>query len=188
MKEFSKKDLKNGMIVKFRGGRYALLINGGFRNIYGNEGLLKNYENDLTFKFKNESDKYDIIEVYDFNSNADIKDILNIIHINYYEYLSEFIDKKYVKLIWERERKIDWWNKVPMWTRVLVRNNNKEDWTKAYFLYESNNDDYPYCVTICDRFTYNEVFDKCYSQIKPFDENDINEEWYFKEDGENANE
>lgn len=186
MKEFSKKDLKNGMIVKFRGGRYALLINGGFRNIYGNEGLLKNYENDLTFKFKNESDKYDIIEVYDFNSNADIKDILNIIHINYYEYLSEFIDKKYVKLIWKRERKIDW-TKVSEWTMVLVRNDEDDEWEKAYFLREIKGN-YPFYAINCDEFNYDKIFCEGYKYIKPFDEKDIKEEWYFKEDEENANE
>lgn len=185
MKEFSKGDLRTGMIVKFKNGEMAILIGADFvkkHEVIGWEYYAStlDYEEDLTDAFL---DRRSIVEVYSFNERCYIKDVLITIYM-----LDELIEKSYVELIWKRERKIDWWNKVPMWTKVLVRNNNEEEWMKAYFLYEADNGDYPYYVTFCDRFTYNEVFDKCYSQIKPFDEKDIKEEWYFKEDGENANE
>lgn len=180
MKEFRKKDLRTGDILVTKEEGNAILIGNRvkkFEHLENNFGLMKidDYNDELeSIPYR----EYDIEKVYR---------IIDGYAYSLEELIEELPEDK-VELVWKRERKIDWWNKVPMWTRVLVRNDNKEDWTKAYFLYESNNDDYPYCVTICDRFTYNEVFDKCYSQIKPFDENDIKEEWYFKEDGENANE
>ena len=180
MKEFRKKDLRTGDILVMKEEANAILIGNRiktFEQLKNNRGIID--INDYNDKLESiPYREYDIEKVYRIIDGYDYS----------LEQIIEELPEDKVELVWERERKIDWWNKVPMWTKVLVRNDNKEDWTKAYFIYESNNDDYPYCVTICDRFTYNEVFDKCYSQIKPFDENDIKEEWYFKEDGENANE
>lgn len=169
-KNFTKKDLRTGDIIVTKEEGNAILIGNRvkkFEHLGNNFGLTK---------IDDYNDKLESIPYHEY----DIEKVYRIIDGYGYslEEIIEELPEDKVELVWERERKIDWWNKVPMWTRVLVRNDNEEDWTKVYFLYESDNDDYPYCVTICDRFTYNEVFDKCYSQIKPFDENDIKEEWY----------
>lgn len=183
MKEFSKKDLRTGMIVRFKNGEMAILIGADFmkkHEVIGWEYYAStlDYEEDLTDEFLC---RKDIVEVYDFIVKHDFNNVL--VNTNT---LSELIERDFVKLIWKREREIDW-SKVPEWTMVLVRNDEENEWEKAYFLRKIKGNHLFYAIN-CDEFNYDKIFCEGYRYIKPFDEKDIKEEWYFKEDEENANE
>lgn len=172
-KQFTKNDLQIGHMVKFRNGDLSMLMGDLFKDT-GGALALRHYDN---FLFHTSNSNYDIVEIYDFKEDADIKDIIYTVYRQTY-FLDSFIDKGYVELIWKREKEIDW-NKVPEFTRVLVRDNEEDKWKKGYFLYYSKTLTHPYVITCHGKFTYEEGY-YCggYKQIKIYDENDIKEEWY----------
>lgn len=103
-----KSDLKNGMSFECRGGAKYFIING---KIYRDKGALVP-TGTFEERMKGYSDdllvsfsdgKMDIMKIYDIDN----------------------------KLIWEREE-IDW-SKIPVDTKVLVKNDENGEWDRRYF-------------------------------------------------------
>lgn len=170
MQQFTKSDLKTGMIVRFRNNQTAILIGDEFKDSLDViEGIpitgLEEYNEDLT-EIKMED--LDVIEVYEIKHTKN-HNLINII---------DNLPNDCVKLIWKREepkREIDW-SKVPPFTKVLVRDSESCVWEKKYFLYHSITEVFPYITT--GEFTYKDTHNCGYKYIKIYDENDIKEEWY----------
>lgn len=172
-KEFTINDIQTGDIVVTKRRGNAIVIAGRLKagsmllNQYG-VCCLNLYDENLQYEDP-VYDEYDIEKVYRI--------------IDCYDYsLDEIINKlpeKKVKLIWEREKEIDW-TKVPMFTKVQVRDHENEKWRNRYFIKTGFNDSYPYITTICDGFTrcvgYNE--EESYKHIRLYDTMDAKKEWY----------
>ena len=104
----NKNDLKNGMIFEMRNKSRFLILN---NEIYHKDICHYEYFEKLHYFLESYNDdmfsmndnKYDIMKVLDCDNNV----------------------------IWER-KEIDW-TKVPVDTKVLVRDSKKEEWCKRYF-------------------------------------------------------
>lgn len=97
-----KNDLENGMIVETRKGLRFLILG---ENLIGDDlfNSLNSYDEQMNDKLFDDSD-YDIIKVYKFNGRV---------------VLSEIFEDKNLKLIWEKERKINW-SKIPKFTQFKL--------------------------------------------------------------------
>lgn len=192
MKEFSKKDLRTGMIVVTKAKGNFMILGQELRN---EEEIndkyccvsLEMYEENLMMK-DIEQHQYDIVKVYEIIAYP------AYYGLNIRGSIKGIEDLCCGKLIWEEKNprlRIDW-SKVPKWTKVLAEINTgilSKEFVKAYFLnYSLENNTGLFLVTTNDEFTYCQGEDKVSRYIKIYDEKDIKDEWYFKEDGENANE
>jgi hypothetical protein len=86
-KEFTKADLKNGMVVEQRGGTRKIVINDRLIG-YDSFGELKNYEDNLLKKVLLGSSDLDIVKIYQPTNT-----------------LYDFIEGTNLKLIWQRQEK-----------------------------------------------------------------------------------
>lgn len=150
-----KSDLKDGMIVEYKDGKFGLKL--GARIISQNEHLeLEDLEENLTTE--NELDV--IVRVYE--------------SVNVY-FFSEINDKNKLKLIWERPREIDW-SKVPFGTKVQASDDlNKEDddLERIFVRYEAKLKEYPFIVAYdTDDDAQSFRYCKIHPDVK------IKEEWY----------
>lgn len=116
----NKNDLTNGISFKIRKGNMNYIINNKiyvnleFKTLR-NDACLEVYIKDLNDDMSSViSRDYDIMKVFDVNG----------------------------KLIWERQE-IDW-NKIPVDTKVLVRDNDEEEWARKYFAKYKNGKFYCY--------------------------------------------
>lgn len=151
-----KSDLKDGMIVEYKDGKFGLKL--GARIISQNEHLeLEDLEENLTTT--NELDV--IVRVYES---------VNV------HFFSEINDKSKLKLIWERPREIDW-TKVPKFTKVRVKRVEDGEWGNEYFLEFSKNFK-KFKTTVCDEFSYTSELDECYRYCEIHPSVKIQEEWY----------
>ena len=109
--EFSKKDLKDGMVVEVRDGEFFLVLND---KIIGNEGYveLTNYDKEL------------------FNSNFNNLDIMGIFKSEAGRLKTLFEISK-LKPIWQRPE-VDW-SKVEVDTKIEMMDANTENWSKYHF-------------------------------------------------------
>lgn len=152
-----KSDLKDGMIVEYKDGKFGLKL--GARIISQNEHLeLEDLEENLTTT--NEQDV--IVRVYE--------------SVNVY-FFSEINDKNKLKLIWERPREIDW-TKVSFGTWVIVTDHKEElnvdDGEYVMFVgYEPKLKSYPFIVTHSEK---DYVSSYAYCMLDP--DGEIKEEWY----------
>ena len=112
-KEFTKKDLKNKMVVELKDGDRFIVIDDILLNDCSFD-YLSYYDDDFT---NNELPGLDIIKVYNPKENR------KLIPCNFNEIGEE-------DLIWER--RIDW-SKVPVDTKVLVSGSGNGGWLKRYF-------------------------------------------------------
>lgn len=117
----NKSDLKDFMVVKFRGFEDLGIITGGnilckFGNGDYNILYLEYYNSDL--RSDDGQFEYDIMSVYKITSP-------NIL------FTFEHKDFKEMELIWKREE-VDW-SKVPIGTKVKV-SDDKIEWFNAYFI------------------------------------------------------
>ena len=118
---FTKNDLKPGMVVECKDGfRYMVITEtvdtpGGLENgilISANGWMpLSEYNNDLSYGYSS----FSIEKVY----KSDIYGLTAML-------------KDANEIIWEREKEIDW-SKVPVDTKIIVRDRENESWEKAYF-------------------------------------------------------
>lgn len=150
-----KSDLKDGMIVEYKEGKFGLKL--GARIISQNEHLeLEDLEENLTTE--NELDV--IVRIYE--------------SVNVY-FFSEINDKNKLKLIWERPREIDW-SKVPFGTKVQASDDlNKEDddLERIFVRYEAKLKEYPFIVAYdTDDDAQSFRYCKIHPDVK------IKEEWY----------
>ncbi|MDK0563200.1 hypothetical protein P6P00_14580 [Clostridium perfringens] len=150
-----KSDLKDGMIVEYKDGKFGLKL--GARIISQNEHLeLEDLEENLTTE--NELDV--IVRIYE--------------SVNVY-FFSEINDKNKLKLIWERPREIDW-SKVPFGTKVQASDDlNKEDddLERIFVRYEAKLKEYPFIVAYdTDDDAQSFRYCKIHPDVK------IKEEWY----------
>ena len=113
-KEFTKKDLKNKMVVELKDGDRFIVIDDILLNDCSFD-YLSYYNDDFT---NNELPGLDIIKVYNPKENR------KLIPCNFNEIGEE-------DLIWER-REIDW-SKVSVDTKVLVRDRKIDEWNNRYF-------------------------------------------------------
>lgn len=112
-KEFTKKDLKNKMVVELKDGDRFIVIDDILLNDCSFD-CLSYYNDDFT---NNELPGLDIIKIYKPRENR------KLIPCNLNEIGEE-------DLIWER--RIDW-SKVPVDTKVLVSGSGNGGWLKRYF-------------------------------------------------------
>lgn len=125
---FTKNDLKTGMVVECKNGfRYMVITEtvdtpGGLENgilISANGWLpLSKYNNDLG---------YGSTEVY-FGCYGSFS-VEKVYKSDIYGLTAMLKDAN--EIIWEREKEIDW-SKVPVDTKILVRDDEDEDWIPAY--------------------------------------------------------
>ena len=113
-KEFTKKDLKNKMVVELKDGDRFIVIDDILLNDCSFDRL-SYYNDDFT---NNELPGLDIIKVYNPKENR------KLIPCNFNEIGEE-------DLIWER-REIDW-SKVSVDTKVLVKDRKIDEWNNRYF-------------------------------------------------------
>lgn len=188
MKEFSKKDLRTGMIVVTKGKGNFMILGQELRN---EEEIndkyccvsLEMYEENLMMK-DIEQHQYDIVKVYEIIAYP------AYYGLNIRGSIKGIEDLCCGKLVWEEKNprlRIDW-SKVPKWTKVLAEINTgilSKEFIKAYFLeYKEGK----FLITTNDEFTYREGKEEVSKHIKIYGADDIKDDWYFKEDGENANE
>lgn len=152
-----KSDLKDGMIVEYKDGKFGLKL--GARIISQNEHLeLEDLEENLTTT--NELDV--IVRIYE--------------SVNVY-FFSEINDKSKLKLIWERPREIDW-AKVPFGTKVIATD-DKEDFKSGcgkhgvFVGYEPMLGEHPFIIA---NYEKDFVYSYTYCMIDPSQE--IKEDWY----------
>lgn len=148
-----KSDLKDGMIVEYKDGKFGLKL--GTRIISQNEHLeLEDLEENLTTE--NELDV--IVRIYE--------------SVNVY-FFSEINDKNKLKLIWERPREIDW-SKVPFGTKVVASDFEESLKRKYIFVvYKEELEKYPFIVAeVLDGEAVSFRYCKIHPDVK------IKEEWY----------
>lgn len=93
--------------------------------------------------------------------------------------IENFFNKDNLKLIWERQREIDW-SKVPKWTKVQYERNG--DWINCYHInYDEQSKYWPCEYTVRDKFTFKtEKYIQCVNEqnyrIHPSVK--IPEKWY----------
>ncbi len=113
-KEFTKKDLKNKMVVELKDGDRFIVIDDILLNDCSFD-CLSYYNDDFT---NNELPGLDVVKIYKPRENR------KLIPCNFNEIGEE-------DLIWDC-RKIDW-SKVPVDTKVLVSESGNGGWLKRYF-------------------------------------------------------
>lgn len=113
-KEFTKKDLKNKMVVELKDGDRFIVIDDILLNDCSFD-CLSYYNDDFT---NNELPGLDVVKIYKPRENR------KLIPCNFNEIGEE-------DLIWDC-RKIDW-SKVPVDTKVLVSESGNSGWLKRYF-------------------------------------------------------
>ncbi|WP_283695778.1 hypothetical protein [Clostridium perfringens] len=153
-----KNDLENGMIVEIRKGLRFLILD---ENLIGDDlfNSLNSYDEQMNDKLFNDSD-YDIIKVYKFNGRV---------------VLSEIFEDKNLKLIWEKEREIDW-SKVSKGIKVIVSDKKEETYhpnelDRIFIGYEPMLEERPFIVKgLLGATSFR------YCKIHPSVE--IKEEWY----------
>lgn len=168
-KEFTIKDLRTGNIVVTKGVGNGIVIGNRIKYssmLFTYEALapLKDYNEDLIDK--DGFNKFDIEEVYEIidGYNFTLPELIN------------GLPKDKVKLIWKREREIDW-NKVPKFTRVQVRDKDDREWKNRRFIKYTKDSECPYKTTTCDEFTFEHSYIG-WKQIRIYDKSEIKEEWY----------
>ena len=155
-----KSELKDGMVVETKESRY-LVCDG---KLIDNKGWLdlRDYTSGLKFEGR-EEDEFTINKVFEIENPA----------FGLYEILEYGMG---IELVWERKREIDW-NKVPKWTKLIVRIPYEKEMSNAYFLKVLENNSI--LVTKCDEFTYKGEYKGVTPisfEIHPSVE--IKEEWY----------
>lgn len=146
--EFTKDDLKVGMVVESRDSKkyiahkkFFLPLDDDFNGVL----YIKYYDLDLTDK---NNHIYDIVKVYTTNN------------------LTQVLEGKYdsLELIWKRDAVQ--WDKVAVDTKILVKQSHCSEWFKRYFAKYENGKVYAW-ATGKDSFTANNDFD---SYATVFDE------------------
>lgn len=153
-------DLEYGMVVENRKGTFYLVrrdLEGRFV-VTGKTKWdeLSNYKDNLKHVA---FPQLDIIRVYESVGKT----------------FDTIFDKCNLKLIWEREREIDW-SKVPKWTKVQVRDFEGEEWKNSYFIGSSTNGVFK--ATYFDEFTFSEGDEYEWYQCKIYPSVETKEEWY----------
>lgn len=157
-KEFSKADLKDGMVVIYRVNKYEEHDNvrKKWYNDYLNKGGivvgesilskddymdLDSYEDDLTTY--SGTRKFDIVEVY--------KVKLPYGGLSMLDNIGESVDNGLLELIWSRDDLLNF----KKYDKVQVRNFSNDEWENAYFVGYENLDiqKYKVCKTLPDEFT-----------------------------------
>lgn len=171
-----KLDLKDFMVVQLDVRNYECenddmylvigntLVSGvGYMNLSRYDENMENIDRDIFFD--NSIGTYSIVKVFK------IKNIGKGIEF--------FFNEDNLKLIWERQREIDW-SKVPKWTKVQVRIEGT-DWFNMYFYeYNTENDDSPYLVKKAIDDDYSGLFlvSTAWQQCRIHPSVTIPEEWY----------
>lgn len=157
-----KNDLENGMIVETRKGLRFLILG---ENLIGDDlcNALNSYDEQMNDKLFDDSD-YDIIKVYKFNGKV---------------ILSEIFEDKNLKLIWEKERELDW-SKVPEWTKVQVKFPGEVEWENYLFTNYLPNNVFKFLVAGFkdDEFTGYEATRHQVEYCKIHPSVKIKDEWY----------
>lgn len=112
-----KSELKQGMVVQLRDGdRYLVRDREGEIILSHHNGWLRLEEYSEDLKDDN-YDELDIIKVYTTKAYM----------------LDSVFDDEYLTEIWCRKKEVDW-SKIPVWTKVQVRNSHSQGWKNRYFL------------------------------------------------------
>ncbi len=178
-KEFSKADLKDGMVVIYRVNKYEEHDNARKKwyNDYLNKGgivvgesilskddymNLDSYKDDLTTYSGTE--KFDIVEVY--------KVKLPYGGLSMLDNIGESVDNGLLELIWSRDDLLNF----KKYDKVQVRNFSNDEWENAYFVgYDNLNiQKYKVCKTLPDEFTGEQPPCFNYRYIRKFEENTCN--------------
>lgn len=106
---------------------------------------------------------------YKFEDDEQVKDDLSFNELFTYEFI-------------EFEREIDW-NRVPKWTKVQVRDNDKHEWVNRYFIgvnYGMFSLTHPFVATMFDEFIHDgfECNNNGYRYCRIHPSIEIKEEWY----------
>lgn len=162
-----KSNLKDEMVVKIEGysneeyDGLMLVLGEFFFDINGYEKKTNFDENMINIDLK----KVKITEVYEVIEPFSLKEILN--------------EGKGLRLIWKRQKEIDW-SKVPKWTKAQYERNG--DWINCYHInYDEQSKYWPCEYTVRDKFTFEtEKYIQCVNEqnyrIHP--SVTIPEEWY----------
>lgn len=130
---FTKKDLKDGMIVKNGYGNFYLVLKDNFIGEDGWEVIL-NFNYNLEH-ITNEGEN--IEKVWQIEDG-------NIGYVIYGFDLSKVEETSCAKLVFDRKNEIDW-SKVEVDTKVLVRESEKLEWEKRHFSHYCDNTMYCFC-------------------------------------------
>lgn len=178
-KEFSKSDLKDGMVVIYRVNKYEEYDKArkkGYDNYFDKGGIvvgesilskedymnLDSYKDDLTTYSGTE--KFDIVEVY--------KVKLPYGGLSMLDNVGESVDNGLLELIWSRDDLLNF----KKYDKVQVRNFSNDEWENAYFVgYDNLNiQKYKVCKTLPDEFTGEQPPCFNYRYIRKFEENTCN--------------
>lgn len=176
-REFSKADLKDGMVVIYRINKYEeydKLRKKGYSNYFDKGGIvvgqsilskddymyLDSYKDDLTTY--GGTGKFDIVEVYKVKlPYGGLKMLDNI---------GESVDGGLLELIWSRDMDFK------KYERVQVRDTELQKWQNAYFVRAEDDKELKYyvCKSLPDEFTGENPSVVPYKYIRRFDENTCN--------------
>ncbi|WP_228636033.1 hypothetical protein [Clostridium perfringens] len=178
-KEFSKSDLKDGMVVIYRVNKYEeydKVRKKGYDNYFNKGGIvvgesilskddymnLDSYKDDLTTYSGTE--KFDIVEVY--------KVKLPYGGLRMLDNIGESVDNGLLELIWSRDDLLNF----KKYDKVQVRNFSNDEWENAYFVgYDNLNiQKYKVCKTLPDEFTGEQPPCFNYRYIRKFEKNTFN--------------
>lgn len=113
---FTKNDLKSGMVVKNRSGRFYLVVEG---TLIGEEWCrLSHFKEDLSNNYSN----LDIMKVWDIKEED--------AYFRKYTALHE-VERRFTP-VFDRDKIIDW-SRVQVDTKVLVKDKDDSKWLKRYF-------------------------------------------------------
>lgn len=162
-----KSNLKDEMVVKIEGysneeyDGLMLVLGEFFFDINGYEKKTNFDENMINIDLK----KVKITEVYEVIEPFSLKEILN--------------EGKGLRLIWKRQKEIDW-SKVPKWTKAQYERNG--DWINCYHInYDEQSKYWPCEYTVRDKFTFEtEKYIQCVNEqnYRIYPSVTIPEEWY----------
>lgn len=174
VKEFTKADLKDGMVIKYKNSNSGYMIFED-KSIAINGYMSLGRLNDNLLSLTNS--EWDVESVYKFKGGFGfgLLGLRGLLDIN------NSLSLGYLELIWEREEKkkeINW-DKVPKWTKIQVRDYKGEKWFNAYFLeYKDEEGKWEYYVSRADEFTYTDYCRVCYKCCRIHESVDIPKEWY----------
>lgn len=156
-----KSDLRDGMVIEMEDESRGIIINNSILYTRLSDSL-DDFTEDLLYK---NDGKYRINKIYKIIKRTN--------------YISEIFKIENLKLIWERDKEIDW-NKVPEWTKVQAKYRIEDEYVNRYFVEYQKENEFPFCCSciVRDEFTdINPITTNWqYCRIHPSVE--VKEEWY----------
>lgn len=162
MTEFTKNELETGMVVETKNGNRYMVLKGDIAtSLYSQQELLFVGKNDFLAGYKFQDTLRRKKEVTNFC------DIVKIYAPDVKDFVSTLQACNESNLLWER-KEVDW-SKMPVDTKILVKDDRHTTWNKRYFAKYENGKVYAFCHGATSWAT-SEISDWDYAKLAEGDE------------------